>query len=95
MKITITRSFSATKQLKPYEPIDAYCSATMEYELPKEAKETFGSYDIACSEKLDQFCRAEVKKTLEEITANASRKPDQAKIKDVSMQEVIEDIEVE
>jgi hypothetical protein len=32
MKLTITRAFSKTKQIQSFEPINSFCSISMEYE---------------------------------------------------------------
>lgn len=69
MKIIITRSYSQKKQLRQFEPIDAFCSVTAEFETDK--KSLAGNflekeYDLS-SKELDKFCRAEVEKTLNNL----------------------------
>ena len=58
----ITRSFSKKIQLKQYEPVDSLCGAEMEVgdmnlDTPEEV-----------SKFLDEFCRKEVEKTINQLT---------------------------
>lgn len=59
-KLTITRSFSKTKQIQSFEPINAHCSVTAEYEEKLE-----DSFVISISEHLDNLVRREVERTIE------------------------------
>lgn len=68
MKITITRSFSAKKQIKQYEPIDSFCSVQTEIEITSHESELSDSTSLGMiSEQLDKFARAEVDKTIENV----------------------------
>jgi hypothetical protein len=64
MKITITRSFSKKSQLKQFEPIDIFCSAQWESEIVDRTTDETREGMAANSKILDEFCRAEVDKTL-------------------------------
>lgn len=59
-KLTITRSFSKTKQVASYEPINAHCSVSVEYEEKLD-----DSFVISISEHLDNLVRREVERTIE------------------------------
>lgn len=74
MKLIITRSFSKTKQVASFEPINSFCSVSMEYE-----DETTPSDTIIRSwaEHLDILVRQEVERTIE----NEMKKVEQIKKK--------------
>ena len=78
MKITITRSFSRTKQVAAFEPINSFCSIQMEIE-----EDHMPSHVVlaAFSEDLDQLARAEVEKTIEAEIAKR-KLVDNSKIQD-------------
>lgn len=61
MKIVISRSFSKKVQLKQFEPIESFCAA--EVELPVAEEKSMSTW----AERLDEFCRIEVEKTLTAI----------------------------
>ena len=66
MKTTITRSFSKTKQLGPYEPINAFCSISQEFDDTESVNITVHLME------LDRQCREEVEKTIKsEISKHA------------------------
>jgi len=56
MKITITRSFSRTKQVAAFEPINAFCSMQMECDEGEYAR---------VSMELSELCIGEVEKTIQ------------------------------
>jgi hypothetical protein len=61
MKLIITRSFSKTKQIGPYEPVNAHCSIQADYD-----KETLDDEFIrSVSRHLDVIARQEVERTIE------------------------------
>jgi hypothetical protein len=62
MKLTIVRSFSKTKQVASYEPINAFCSVSAEYDSEKEINDLFVR---AVSEHPDKLVRQEVERTIE------------------------------
>jgi hypothetical protein len=84
MKIVLTRSFSRTKQIAAFEPINAYCSVQVEYE--QSADET----DVQVSERLDEFARTEVEKTIDAEIARR-KTPDHSKIQDSAKAEAEHD----
>lgn len=87
MKITISRSFSAKKQVKQFEPVDAFCAAQIEYDLASPIdKERDATEMQSLSHYLDEFCRAEVDKTLAIIFAQ-KKDIDHGKIKDAAKDE--------
>jgi len=59
-KLIITRSFSKTKQVAAFEPINAHCSVSVEYEEKLE-----DSFVVSISEYLDNLVRREVERTIE------------------------------
>lgn len=61
MKLIITRSFSKTKQVASFEPINAFCSVSAEIEGETLADNIIRSY----SEHLDNLVRREVERTIE------------------------------
>ena len=61
MKITITRSYSKTKQIASYEPINAFCSVQADYEQDALDDEFVRSL----SDHLDKLVRQEVERTIE------------------------------
>ena len=68
LKLIITRSFSKKVQIKTYEPIDIFCSATQSFESflePEESKKI--------SEGLFKFCKEEVEKSLKECVEAAKK----------------------
>lgn len=71
MKILITRSFSQKKQVKEYEPVEFFCSATTEVEDEELIKE--GILPEAAmknaSATLDKFVQLEVEKSLNDYLA--------------------------
>lgn len=74
MKVKIVRSFAAKVQLKQYEPIDSFCAVEMEYELASPIDPGRDSEEMQkISTHLDNFCRAEVKKTIEQVKANQDK----------------------
>lgn len=77
MKIIVTRSYSRKIQLKTYEPFEAFCSAQMEIDDDMQSKED-------ASRSLDEFCRAEVAKTIEAVRPSSAplRKVDKKKSKE-------------
>jgi hypothetical protein len=77
MKITISRSFSAKKQIAPFEPIESFCAAQVEIEADDLMDKSLDRH----SSILDDFCRAEVEKTLAS-EVNKRRTPDTKKIRD-------------
>lgn len=60
----ITRSFSRKIQLKQYEPIDVFCA--VEIEVGDKDMQEVSTY-------ADNFCRAEVKKTIESVLKNQEK----------------------
>lgn len=68
MKISITRSYSKKVQLRQFEPVDSFCAATVEREMPDPLTKEDSAEHTAWMEKtsaaLDQLCRKEVDKTL-------------------------------
>ena len=60
MKITITRSFSKTKQVASFEPINSFCSVQGEYE-----GEPNDQIVKSLSQHLDILVRQEVERTIE------------------------------
>lgn len=73
-KLTIIRSFSKTKQVASFEPINSFCSISMEYEDEATPSDTIiGSF----SEHLDKLARQEVERTIE----NEMKKVEQIKKK--------------
>ena len=75
MKIRIVRSFSQTKQLKQYEPVNAFCSVEMEFKVSNgKTNEEACSICVGPSLELDSFCRAEVKKTLDNLIEPSQEK---------------------
>jgi hypothetical protein len=65
MKLIITRSFSKTKQVASFEPINAFCSVQAEIEGATLNDEVIRSY----SEHLDVLVRQEVERTIEKEMA--------------------------
>ena len=59
-KLIITRSFSKTKQIQSFEPINSFCSVQVEYEEKLE-----DSFVVSISEHLDNLVRREVERTIE------------------------------
>lgn len=62
MKFIITRSFSKTKQVASFEPINSFCSISMEYEDESTPSDTIIT---SFSEHLDKLVRQEVEPTIE------------------------------
>jgi hypothetical protein len=74
MKILISRSYSAKIQVKQFEPVESFCAAQMEHDIPdlqdkKKQLDLTAQLMEESSIALDKFCRAEVEKTIEEIQA--------------------------
>jgi len=66
MKTTITRSFSKTKQLGAYEPVNSFCSISQEFDDTEPVNITVHLME------LDRQCREEVEKTIKsEISKHA------------------------
>ena len=63
MKLSITRSFSRTKQVASFEPINAFCSVSAEYD--DEATQLDDQFVVSVSEHLDNLVRREVERTIE------------------------------
>jgi hypothetical protein len=61
-KIVVTRSFSKTKQVQSFEPINSFCSVSMEYEDDSMPSDTIIT---SFSEHLDKLVRQEVERTIE------------------------------
>jgi hypothetical protein len=61
MKLIITRSFSKTKQVASFEPINASCSISAEIDGATLDDSIIRSY----SEHLDNLVRQEVERTIE------------------------------
>jgi hypothetical protein len=89
MKITITRSFSRTKQIAAFEPINVFCSAAMEMEGDDGDKTAMAAMKIM-AEKLDEFVRFEVEKTIDAELAKR-KSPDHQKIQDSAKAEAEHD----
>jgi hypothetical protein len=64
-KLTITRSFSKTKQVASYEPINAFCSVSAEY----DSNELDDQFVVSISGHLDNLARQEVERTIEKEMA--------------------------
>lgn len=64
MTIKITRSFSKKIQLKQFEPIDVFCGAEAEGDIENPSDPNSMTLLRRLSNQLDDFCRAEVDKTL-------------------------------
>lgn len=62
MKLIITRSFSRTKQVASFEPINTSCSVSAEYEDEKAIDDMFVT---SVSDHLDMLVRQEVERTIE------------------------------
>jgi hypothetical protein len=62
MKLIIVRSFSKTKQVASFEPINAFCSVSAEYDDERAMEDQFV---ISVSEHLDNLVRREVERTIE------------------------------
>jgi hypothetical protein len=62
MKIEISRSFSMKKQIKQYEPVEFFCAVKTEVESELGME--------SASAVLDQFCQAEVAKSLDAFLDN-------------------------
>jgi hypothetical protein len=60
MKLIITRSFSKTKQVASFEPINSFCSVQAEYDDPLDDQ-----FVKSISEHLDKLVRQEVERTIE------------------------------
>jgi hypothetical protein len=56
----ITRSFSKTKQVASFEPINSFCSVQAEYDEPLTDE-----FVKSISEHLDKLVRQEVERTIE------------------------------
>ena len=65
MKLIITRSFSKTKQVASFEPINAFCSVQAEFEVPDIDDQKV----ISISGHLDNLVRQEVERTIEKEMA--------------------------
>ena len=97
MKIEISRSFSKKIQLKQYEPIEFFCAAKAEVEVPDpQGSDSSMSYGLekallmkTISETLDGFVQSEVEKS-----ANKFKVADKKKISDVSTDEAEHDTEL-
>jgi hypothetical protein len=61
LKITVIRSFSRTKQISSFEPINAHCSVQLETDIHALDDTIIRSY----SEHLDKLVRQEVERTIE------------------------------
>ena len=59
-KLIITRSFSKTKQVQSFEPINSFCSVQAEYDEPLDDQ-----FVKSISEHLDKLVRQEVERTIE------------------------------
>jgi hypothetical protein len=59
-KTIIVRSFSKTKQVASFEPINAFCSVSAEYDAPLDDQ-----FVVSVSEHLDNLVRREVERTIE------------------------------
>ena len=62
MKLIITRSFSLTKQVAAFEPINAFCSVSVEEESGSMPSD---EYLRSVSQHLDNLVRREVERTIE------------------------------
>jgi hypothetical protein len=71
-KVTIVRAFSKTKQVASFEPINSFCSVSMEYEDDSMPSDTIIT---SFSEHLDKIVRQEVERTIE----NEMKKVEQIK----------------
>ena len=82
MKITITRAFDRKLQVKMYEPISFFCSATIEADEDDVREGNNVDWDkwrVEHSKFLDEFVQSEVEKS-----AAKFKKVDTKKSKDVS-----------
>lgn len=80
----ITRSFSHKHQIKKFEDyVEAFCAAEMEVEPEEMGK---------ASQTLDEFVRAEVKKTIKSLTPNAT---DRINTEDNAYADAVHDLEPE
>jgi hypothetical protein len=70
-RVKIIRAFSETKQARAYEPINAFCSIEIETDGTEEI--SVGLY--ATSKAADEFCRAEVAKTITDEMAKRNPMP--------------------
>jgi hypothetical protein len=61
MKLIITRSFSKTKQVASFEPINSHCSVQAEF----DAENIDDQHIISISGHLDNLVRQEVERTIE------------------------------
>jgi hypothetical protein len=68
-KLIITRSFSKTKQIGPYEPVNAHCSLQVEYEHKDAVDDMFIR---SISQHLDILARHEVERTIESEVKRAN-----------------------
>jgi hypothetical protein len=71
-KLIIVRSFSKTKQVASFEPINSFCSVSAEYDAPLEDQ-----FVKSISQHLDVLARQEVERTIE----NEMKKVEQIKNK--------------
>lgn len=67
MKLKISRSFSKKIQLRQFEPVDFFCAAETEIEVPETDEETRMEKAEIISRQLDRFCQDEVEKSLREV----------------------------
>lgn len=67
MKLIITRSFSKTKQVAAFEPINASCSVSAEITADETRfiGMTMDDTKAQLSDELDTFVRQEVERTIE------------------------------
>jgi hypothetical protein len=65
-KLIIVRSFSKTKQIASFEPINSFCSVSAEYDDERAMEDQFVR---SVSEHLDTLVRQEVERTIEKEMA--------------------------
>ena len=87
MKLEISRSFSRTIQVAPYEPVNLFCAAKIEADTNTEDWEAAGR---VMSAKLDAFVQNEVEKS-----AMKFRKIDKQKARDQATDSAERDTEAE
>ena len=81
-KVEISRSFSATKQIAQYEPVNIFCAAKMEVSKDEMEKE---------SQELFEFCRDQVRKDMVKVMKVGRSKNEQKEIaKETSELEISE-----
>ena len=89
MKISITRSFSRTKQVAAFEPNNAFCSASIETDITEPTTQDeeilFKKACAMYSAGLDEIVRSEVEKTIDAELARRKSPPpiqDPAKVEE-------------